>query len=218
MRKTEQIDDPQKFFDYLTSDEVIVTDANLVSDDIMEIQYGDNFVEVNPNTNVIIAAFTTAHAGLQLYDELDMLKERVLYYDTGSIVYLTQPGQPEPRLGNYIGDLNDELGGDHITVFASGGPKNYCYKTNGDKTEIKVRGITLDCMARQKVNFEVLCALVFLHAECGMTGKVTVDIPFRINRNTKTKEIEIKRMKKDYKIVYNKRVITQNYKTIPYGY
>ena len=39
-----------------TSDEVIVTDANLVSDDIMEIQYeyGENFVEVNPNTNVIM--------------------------------------------------------------------------------------------------------------------------------------------------------------------
>ena len=149
-----------------------------------------------------------------------MLKERVLYYDTDSIIYLTQPDQPEPRLGNYIGDLTDELGGDHITVFASGGPKNYCYKTNGDKTVIKVRGITLDCTARQKVNFvqKLLCAMVFLHAECGVTGKVTVDIPFRISRNTKTKEIQSKRMKKDYKIVYNKRVITQNYETLPYGY
>ena len=147
-----------------------------------------------------------------------MLKERVLYYDTDSIIYLTQPDQPEPRLGNYIGDLTDELGGDHITVFASGGPKNYCYKTNGGKTEIKVRGITLDCTARQKVNFEVLCALVFLHTECGVTGKVSVDTPFRISRNTKTKEIQTKQMKKDYKIVYNKRVITQNYKTLPYGY
>ena len=220
LTKTEQIDDPKRFFDYLTSDEVIVTDANFVSEDIMEIQYeyGDNFVEVNPNTNVIIAAFTTAHARLQLYDELDMLGERVLYYDTDSVIYLTQPGQPEPRLGNYIGDLTDELGGDHITVFASGGPKNYCYKTKGGKTEIKVCGITLDCTARQKVNFEVLCALVFLHAECGVTGKVSVDIPFRISRNTKMKEIQTKRMRKDYKIVYNKRVITQDYKTVPYGY
>ena len=46
------------------------------------------------------------------------------------------------------------MGGDHITVFASGGPKNYCYKPNGGKTDVKVRGITLDCTARQKVNFE----------------------------------------------------------------
>ena len=111
LTKTKQIDDPQKFFDYLTSDEIIVTDANLVSNDIMEIQYeyGDNFVEVNPYTNVIIAAFTTAHARLQLYDELDMLGERVLYYDTDSIIYLTQPGQPEPRLGNSESQFRSDL-------------------------------------------------------------------------------------------------------------
>ena len=220
MTKPKQIDDPQQFFDYLTSDEVIVTDASLVSEDIMEIkyEYGENFVEVNSNTNVIVAAFTTAHARLQLYDELDMLGDRVLYYDTDSVVYLTQPDQPEPRLGNYIGDLTHELSGEHITVFASGGPKNYCYKTSGGKTDIKVRGITLDCTARQKVNFESMCELVSLRAECGVTGTVTVDIPFRITRNTRTKEIQTKRMKKDYRVVYNKRVIIDDYKTLPYGY
>ena len=214
MTKTKQIDDPQQFFDYLTSDEVIVTDASLVGEDITEIkyEYGENFVQVNPNTNVIVAAFTTAHARLQLYNELDMLGERVLYYDTDLIVYLTQPDQPKPRLGNYIGDLTDELGGNHITVFASGGPKNYCYKTSGDKTDIKVRGITSDCTAQQKVNFKSMCALV-LRAECGVT-----DIPFRITRNTRTKEIQTKRMKKDYHIVYNKCVIIDDYKTLPYGY
>ena len=72
-----------------------------------------------------------------------MNEDDILNYDTDSVIYLTQPGQVEPQLGNYIGDLTDELGGDYITVFASGGSKNYCYKTNGDKTEIKVRGITL---------------------------------------------------------------------------
>ena len=220
LTKTKQIEDPQVFFDYLTSDEITVLDADLVSDEIMEIryEYGDKFVQPDPKTNVVIAAFTTAYARLQLYDELDMLQERVLYYDTDSVIYLGQPGQPEPRLGNYIGDLTDELGGDHITVFASGGPKNYGYKTSGGKTDIKVRGITLDCTARQKVNFESMCELVSLRAECGVTGTVTVDIPFRITRNTRTKEIQTKRMKKDYRVVYNKRVIIDYYKTLPYGY
>ena len=184
LTKTEQIEDSQIFFDYLTSDEITFLDADLVSDEILEIryEYGDKFVQ--PNTNVVIAAFTTAYACLQLYDELDMLQERVLYYDTDSVIYLSQPGQPEPRLGNYIGDLTDELGGEHITVFASGGPKNYGYKTSGGKTEVKVRGITLDCTAQQKVNFNSMRALVFLRAECGVTGQVSVDIPFRITRNT----------------------------------
>ena len=189
--KTEQIENPQVFFDCLTSDEITVLDADLMSDEILEIryEYGDKFVQPEPNTNVVIAAFTTAYARLQLYDELDMLQ-----------------------------DLTDELGGEHITVFASGGPKNYCYKTSGGKTEVKVRGITLDCTARQKVNFEVICAMVFLRAECGVTGQVSVDIPFRITRNTRTKEIQTKRMKKDHCVVYNKRVIIDDYKTLPYGY
>ena len=59
-----------------------------------------------------------------------------------------------------------------------------------------MRGITLDCTARQKVNFDVIRALVYLRAECQVTGHVSVDIPFRITRNTRTKEVETKRMKR----------------------
>ena len=211
MRKTEQIDDPPKFFHYLTSDEVIVVDANLVSDDIMEIQYeyGENFVEANPNTNVIIAAFTTAYARLQLCDELDMLGLGRLSYATGST---------RTSFGKLYRRSHRRIGRRPHYRFCFGRTEKLLLQNQPGKTEIKVRGITLDCTARQKVNFKVLCALVFLHAECGVTGKATVDIPFRISRNTKTKEIQTKRMKKDYKIVYNKRVITQNYKTLPYGY
>ena len=96
LSKTEQIEDPQIFFDYLTSDEVTVLDADLVSDEIIEIryEYGDKFVQPNPNTNVVIAAFTTAYARLQLYDELDMLGERALYYDTDSSFILVNPANP----------------------------------------------------------------------------------------------------------------------------
>ena len=36
----------------------------------------------HPKTNVVVAAFMTAYARVQLYDELDMLQERVLYYDS----------------------------------------------------------------------------------------------------------------------------------------
>ncbi len=96
--------------------------------------------------------------------------------------------------------------------------KNYCYRTSSNKVETKVRGITLNCTAKQKVNFNVIHSLVFLYAKCNVKGQVTVDIPFRITRDTKTKDIETKRMKKNYRIVYNKRVIVDDYKTLPYGY
>ena len=220
MVKTEQIRDPQVYFDYLSSDEINVLDANLVSDDMIEIQYEytDNFIQPNAKTNVVIAAFTTAYARLKLYDVLDMLQERVLYYDTDSVIFVSKPGDPEPPVGPYLGDLTDELKGDHITTFISGGPKNYCYRTNTNKVETKIRGITLNCTARQKVNFDVIRELVHLHAVCKVNDKVTVDIPYKITRNAKDKNIETKRMKKDYRIVYDKRLIIDDYKTLPYGY
>ena len=60
--------------------------------------------------------------------------------------------------------------------------------------------------------------LVDSHVNCHTEEKVTVDMPFKITRDKKEKNIVTKRMKKDYRIVYNKRVITENYGTLPYGY
>ena len=86
MAKTEQITDPQVYFDYFSSDEINVLNASLVSDDMVELryEYTENFIQPNAKTNVVIAAFTTAYARLKLYGVLDMLQERVLYYDTDS--------------------------------------------------------------------------------------------------------------------------------------
>ncbi len=218
MTKVELISDVQTFLDYLTSDEINVLDANFVSDEVIEIHYenNENFVTPNSKTNMVIAAFTTAYARLKLYDVLDQLNEIVLYYDTDSVIFVSKPGESEPPLGPYFVELTNEL--THITTFISGGPKNYCYRTSSNKVETKVRGITLNCTAKQKVNFNVIRSLVFLYAKCNVKGQVNVDIPFRITRDTKTKDIETKRMKKDYRIVYNKRVIVDHYKTLPYGY
>ena len=220
MTKVELIKDPQVFFDYLTSDEINVLDARFVSDEMIEIHYenSENFIAPNAKTNVVIAAFTTAYARLKLYGVLHILQERVLYYDTDSVIFVSKPNDPEPPIGPYLGELTDELGGDYITAFVSGGPKNYNYRTNNNKVETKVRGITLDCTAKQKVNFNVIRALVYLHTQCHVTGRVTVDIPFKITRDAKSKNIETKRMKKDYRIVYDKRVIVDEYKTLPNGY
>ena len=158
MVKTEQIQDPQVYFDYLTSDEINVLDVDLVSDETIEIhyEYTDSFIKPDAKTNVVVAAFTTAYTRLKLYDVLDMLQERVLYYDTDSVIFVSKPGEPEPPTGPYLGQLTDELGGDYITSFVSGGPKNYSYRTNTDKVETKVHGITLNCTSKQKVNFDVI--------------------------------------------------------------
>ena len=193
----------------------------MVNDETVEIQYTfkDEFVEQKGKVNIVIAAFTTAYARLKLYDLLDLLQERVLYYDTDSVIYVHEPGKPDPPLGDYLGDLTDELDvGDYITTFISGGPKNYAYLTNNGKSETKIRGITLNYDATKKINMDVMRHLVDSRVNGHNEEKVTVVNPHKITRDKKEKNIVTKKMKKDYRIVYNKRVITENYGTLPYGY
>ena len=214
------VTEPARYYDLLSSDELEVSNARIVNDNMVEVQYKsvNEFGEPNNKTNVIVAAFTTAYARLKLYDLLDLLQERALYYDTDSVIYVSEPGKPDPPLGNYLGDLTDELNGDHITVFVSGGPKNYAYHTARGKFETKVRGITLNHATSQKINPGVVQLLVRLYTGCDIEARVTVDIPFKIVRDKKRKTIESRRMTKDYRVVYDKRVIVENFRTLPYGY
>ena len=80
-------------------------------------------------TNIYLATFTTCWARLKLYSVLEQLVRKVLYYYTDSVIYVSRPGEYDPALGDYLGELTNELGhGEHIVEFVSGGPKNYAYK------------------------------------------------------------------------------------------
>ena len=214
------VQEPNRFFDLLYSDEFEVNDVRIVNENMIEVQYRntEEFAAQNDKVNVVIAAFTTAYARLKLYDLLDLLQERALYYDTDSVIYVHKSSEPEPPLGNYLEELTDKLNGDYITTFISGGPKNYAYRTKNGKTDTKIRGITLDYTTLKKLNPDVVRALVHLHVNCKTEAKVTINIPFKITRDKKEKNIITKKTKKDYRIVYDKRAITEDYGTLPYGY
>ena len=221
MSKTDRVTQPKELYAYLDSDQYIVKDVQLVNNETVEIQYmeKEGFVEENNKVNIVIAAFTTAYARLKLYDLLDLLQERVLYYDTDSVVYVHEPGKPDPPLGDYLGDLTDELNGGYITTFMSGGPKNYGYVTNTGKAILKIRGISLTYDATKILNIGTMRDLVDSYVLDGdRHEKLTITIPHKITRDKKEKNIVTKRTKKDYRVVYNKRVVNENYETVPYGY
>ena len=220
MSKTEEVTEPKDLYAYLDSDKYVVKDAQMINDETVEIQYieKEGFVEENDKVNIVIAAFTTAYARLKLYDLLDLLQERVLYYDTDSVVYVHEQGKPDPPLGDYLGDLTDELNGGYITTFISGGPKNYGYITNTGEAILKIRGISLTYDACKTINVTTMRELVELYVDYDEQKKVTITIPYKITRDKKEKNIVTKRTKKDYRIVYNKRVVKENYETVPYGY
>jgi len=216
MTQVEMISDPERFFDLLTDDSVEVQNVRFVNEEIIEVHYVHNtdFVPVNGRTNAVIAAFTTAHARLKLYSVLDSLGDRVFYYDTDSVIYLSREGDGEPPLGDYLGQLTSETGDQYITTFVSGGPKNYAYQLNDGTTHCKVRGITLNYRNSLTVNFNLMTEMV----RSGTQNAVSVTNPCKIVRDVKTRNIISREESKDYRIVYNKRVITEDLNTIPYGY
>ena len=66
-----------------------------------------------------------------------------------------------PRAGRnfpwrFLGDFTDEVEGDPIIEFASGGAKNYGYETRGGKVECKVRGFSLNYRNKLLLNFYAL--------------------------------------------------------------
>eukprot|EP00057_Strongylocentrotus_purpuratus_P033052 XP_789947.2 PREDICTED: uncharacterized protein LOC585011 [Strongylocentrotus purpuratus] len=95
------------------NDETVIVHDILVLNELLQLNFtnAEGFVDQNVNTNVIIASFTTAMARLKLYSVLEKLDDRVLYHDTDSIVFRTNPSlEPfDPKTGNYLGDLTDEI-------------------------------------------------------------------------------------------------------------
>ena len=71
-------------------------------------------------------------------------------------MYKWRPGQPSITTGDFLGDMTDELDGDVITEFVSGGAKNYGYQTRGGKVVCKVRGFTLNVRVSAILNFRTM--------------------------------------------------------------
>lgn len=216
--QVEYVSDPSVYFDMLTSDQQEVTG---VSDEFVEMRWKnkDEFIEPSGRTNVVLAAYTTAQARLKLFSYLEKLEQRALYADTDSIIFVTKGHEWRPPLGDYLGDLTDEVPGNRITHFVTGGPKNYSYKldkadSNGNQTVCKVRGIILNYKNVLDINFNSIVDMV----TSGGDKTITVKDEHKLVRDQQNSRIVTKSESKDYKIVFDKRVITANYDTIPYGY
>ena len=155
---TVTVKDPTHLFSLISDAAVDLSSLRLCTDDILDAVYTsvqENAVK-GTKTNIFEAAFTTCHARLRLYESLDTLQQQVLYYDTYSVVYKWRPGQPSIAIGDFFGDMTDELDGDVITEFVSGGAKNYGYQTRGGKVVRKVRGFTLNVRGSAILNFNTM--------------------------------------------------------------
>ena len=220
--QVEQCTSPDQLYKLMEEDTLEVQNIRFCTEDVLEVVYTYKEDAIIPNyrRNVFVAAFTTCHARLKLYSYLQTLGEQVLYYDTDSVIYKWSAGLPKVPTGDYLGDLKDELEGDVIREFVSGGPKNYGYRTKKEKTECKVRGFTLNVRGKETLNFDSMRKMILEVLD----GKKKVEEihqtnPNHFKRDTTLKDVSLITQKKHYRLVFEKRVIDRKTKrSHPFGY
>jgi hypothetical protein len=99
-----------------------------------------------------------------------------------------------------------------IIKFVTGGPKNYAYKIakpdkDGNTIICKVRGITLNYKNSLTINFDAIKDMVINNRD----DVKTVRDAFKITRDHN--RLLTVHQGKDYSIVFDKRVIMQDYST-----
>lgn len=210
--------EPEKFCRLISDPSKELVDFHILNDNVIHVQwkYKAGFVPMNNRTNVFLAAFTTCWARLKLYEVLEHLGQRVLYFDTDSVIFTSMPYDPPVPTGDYLGQLTDELDGDVILEFASAGPKNYAYRTLGGKEVCKVRGFTLNHANSAIINFNSVKRLIVNHQT--EPGQKLTTTGTRITRDRDRSIIYNRVENKDYRMVYTKRRILANLNTVPYGF
>ena len=216
-------DDPRAFHHFLDTDKLDIRHVSVMNDTMVEIhyQYQDKDIPVSPNLNIFVTAFTTCWARLRLYEALELLGECVLYYDTDCVIYLEEEGQPNPVLGNYLGEFTSELDDDTIEEFVSGSPKNYGYQTKNGHVECKVRGFRLNSEGKTQLNYDVMRWNVLDEIQKPLKDPCQMQViqSYEIVQNAKKYDQTTQPGYKYYQFVYDKRVVDPaTFQTYPYGY
>jgi len=230
MKKTVFIKDIKGLMSVLTDPSKKMVDFHIMNDDIVQVEYTNSkdFECQSLNTNVTIAAFCTSWARLKLWSVMQKLGERVLYHDTDSIIFSVKEGEYNPPLGEYLGQLTDELTckelgcrksdctGHWIEEFVSCGPKNYSFRVNSGEVVCKVRGFSLNYKSSQILNFESMKSA--LTCWKGNEPKELITVKTELVRDKYKPKVFNRVISKHYGVVYDKRVVLPDFTTLPFGY
>lgn len=208
------ISKPDEWFEMITNKQFKINSVDFSNENAVQVFYSNLYNEGSVETSVVHAAFVTAHARLKLYSELEKIGDRVLYFDTDSIIFVSRPSFYSPFLGNYLGELTNELEkGDFIEEFVSAGPKNYGYRTFKGKSKCTVKGFSLNSSTNELINFESIKRIVLEDRK----KKIEAD-QLRFVRDKRDWSVKTETHKKVYQFVYNKRVLCNDFSSLPFGF
>ena len=209
----------EEWYDMLANENCIIHNVQNSNPEVLMVVYSerDDMHLGGHQTNVPIAAFVTTYARLKLFRTLVVLDKRVLYFDTDSIIFISDANfrtTPHyPRLGDFLGDWTDEIGKRRIVEFISLGAKNYALFFSDGTSESVVKGVQQTCLTSGILNFETMKDILLNE----QTKSILVpQTRIKINRNGWI--LSTFEMEKVYSMVYDKRVLIKGFFTQPYGF
>ena len=210
-KETKYVIELPDFYNTLLNDKIENLSFSFPNEDIciMNYDHKNEFIKDNFNTNIYISCFTTSSARIRLYKMLDKLGERVVYYDTDSIVYADN-GEPI-ETGCLLGEWADELSGDSIIEWICNASKDYAYITRSGKMKGAHKGFRINSETEEYLTFENMKNIVF-----GDVKEIEIsDTQMRIQSDRSIKNAEITKV---YKHSFDKRYVLKNKDTLPFGY
>ena len=217
------VKDTKTFLDVLCSDKYEVNETIFFDNDVCLMYYKKKtgYCEPSKTSNVVIGSYVTAYGRMELYNYLNMVKERAVYCDTDSLIYQEEPGQPSPETSAYVGGLTNELGEEeYITEFVSCGPKSYSYRTNTGGESLKSKGFKVSHKVGKELTFDAMVAMIRKRRE---GSGVCIEIPDndKFIRDMKALEVSTgKNLTKVFRAVLDKRVFPSNPDeySLPFGH
>ena len=225
------VDSMDELLGLVNDNSINVTSLDFISDHVARTTHRKNASLITlANRNVIIASFVTAYARLELFEVLHRLGPSVMYYDTDSVIYIEDVEKGHTlQTGSYLGELTDELSEANcsekwIEHFCSAGPKSYSYRTNlytrtrkdGSTNEerdeiVKVKGFTLKGDTKKMITFDTVKNCV-----TDREKKIETTYTQFIRDNNQT--INVQPTTKTFRFTFDKRIVRNDFTTVPYGY
>ena len=214
--KVEFLSEYDELLDLANNKNIELTSVDFVNEDVTRVTYKKK-EEINVSLktgNVIVASFVTAYARLELFNLINQLQRRVLYFDTDSVIYSCCEDESVVKTGVYLGELTDELNvGEWITHFCSTGPKSYSYITNLDNEIVHIMGFSLNNKdVKEKLNFISLQSCLE-----NKNQKIEIVYKDKISRD-KLNHVFKQDENKLFSFTFNKRVVKPDFYSIPYGF